>query len=99
MELYHIIINIVSLLINVGLVYFAVKLLSVFRGGMMGKPWMYISSGVLALAISSSIFPLYYLLELEVAVVRAFGGLIMMIGGLLILVGMYHESKSWAKPR
>jgi len=99
MELYHIIINIVSLLINVGLVYFAVKLLSVFRGGMMGKPWMYISSGVLALAISSSIFSLYYLLELEVAVVRAFGGLIMMIGGLLILVGMYHESKSWAKPR
>ena len=99
MELYHIVINIVSLLINVGLVYFAVKLLSVFRGGMMGKPWAYISSGVLALAISSSIFSLYYLLELEVALIRAFGGLIMMIGGLLILVGMYHEYKSWAKPR
>lgn len=99
MEVYHIIINVVSLLINVGLVFLAVRLLSIFRGGMMGKPWAYISSGVLALAVSSSIFSLYYLLELEVAVVRAVGGLIMMIGGLLILVGMYHEYKSWAKPR
>jgi len=99
MELYHIVINVISLLINVGLVFLAVKLLSIFRGGMMGKPWAYISLGVLALAISSSIFSVYYLLELEVAVMRAIGGLIMMIGGLLILIGMYHEYKSWAKPR
>ena len=99
MELYHIVINVISLLINVGLVYLAVKLLSIFRGGTVGKPWMYISLGVLALAISSSIFSLYYLLDLEVVVIRAVGGLIMMIGGLLILVGMYYEYKSWAKPR
>ena len=99
MELYHIVINVISLLINVGLVYLAVKLLSIFRGGKMGKPWAYISLGVLALAISSSIFSLYYLLDLEVVVIRAVGGLIMMIGGLLILIGMYHQYKSWAKPR
>lgn len=99
MELYHIIINVISLLINVGLVFLAVKLLSIFRGGKMGKPWAYISLGVLALAISSSIFSLYYLLDLEVVVIRAVGGLIMMIGGLLILIGMYHQYKSWAKPR
>jgi hypothetical protein len=99
MELYHIIINVISLLINVGLVFLAVKLLSIFRGGKMGKPWAYISLGVLALAISSSIFSVYYLLDLEAVAIRAVGGLIMMIGGFLILVGMYHEYKGWAKPK
>jgi hypothetical membrane protein len=65
----------------------------------MGKAWAYISSGIIALAISSSIFSVYYLLDLEVTVIHAIGGLIMMIGGLLILIGMYHEYKSWTKPR
>lgn len=99
MELYHIIINVISLLINVGLVFLAVKLLRIFRGGKMGKHWAYISLGVFALAISSSIFSVYYLLNLEAVAIRAVGGLTMMIGGFLILVGMYHEYKSWAKSK
>jgi hypothetical protein len=98
LEALHIVINIISLLINVGLVYLAVRLLSIFRGGKMGKPWVYICSGVLALALSSSIFSAYYLLDLNVPFMRGIAGLIMMIGGLLILVGMYHEYRSWAKP-
>jgi len=56
MEDWHIIVNIVSLIINVSLVYFAVRLLWIFRGGIMGRPWRFIASGVLALAVSSTIF-------------------------------------------
>jgi hypothetical protein len=95
MEIYHVVINLVSLLINVGLVYFAVRLLWIFRGGIMGKPWRFVAFGVLALAVSSSIFSLDYLLDIG-SVAHSVGGLIMMIGGFLILVGMYLQYKSWA---
>ena len=94
MEIYRIVINLISLLINVGLVYFAVRLLWIFRGGIMGKPWRFVASGVLALAVSSSIFSLHYLLDIG-SMAHPVGGLIMMVGGLLILVGMYLQHKSW----
>lgn len=94
-EVSRVILNSVSLAINIGLVYFGLRLLSIFRGGKMGKPWAYISLGVLALAISSSLFSLYYLLVLHEAIIHSVGGLIMMMGGLLILIGMYLEYESW----
>lgn len=97
MELYRVIINVIALAINVCLIYFAVKLLYIFQGGKMKKPWIYISSGVLALAISSSLFALHYLLEIHVGL-HAFGGVLMVIGGLLLLVGMYLEYRSWTTP-
>ena len=97
MEIYQITVNIVSLLISIGLVYFAVKLLSIFRGGKMGKPWIYISSGALALAMSSSIFAAYRLLDIKTSFIRAIGAFIMMVGGLLILIGMYYESSIWGR--
>ena len=97
MEVYRVIINVIALAVNVCLVYFAVRLLYIFKGGKMKKPWIYISSGVLALAISSSLFALHYLFEIH-AGLHAFGGVLMVIGGLLLLVGMYLEYRSWAKP-
>lgn len=96
-EVLRIIVNIISLAINVGLVYFGFKLLSIFKGGKIGKPWVYISSGVLALAISSSLFSLYYFLALRETIIHSLGGLIMMTGGALILIGMYLEYKAWTK--
>jgi len=82
-EIERVAMNIVSLVINVGLVYFAVRLLLFFRGGKIGKPWAYISSGVLALAGSSFLFSLYLL--------------VMMTGGALLLIGMYLEHKHWTR--
>jgi hypothetical protein len=90
-------VNIVSLAVNIGLVYFGLRLLSIFRGGKMGKPWAYISLGVLALAVSSSLFSLYYLLALREAIIHSVGGLIMMMGGVLILIGMYLQYKTWSR--
>jgi hypothetical protein len=52
---------------------------------------------VLALAISSSLFSLYYLLALREAIIHSVGGLIMMTGGVLILIGMYLEYKTWTR--
>jgi len=94
MEIYRVVINTISLLISVGLVYFAVRLLWIFRGGILGRPWKFIAYGVLALAVSSSIFSLHYLLDMG-SMAHPIGGLIMMIGGLLILVGMYLQYKIW----
>lgn len=98
MEVYHIVIDFISLLINVGLMYFAVRLLSIFRGGMMAKPWVYISYGVLTLAISTSLFTLQRTLNFEPVFIHVIAGSIMMIGGLLMLIGMYFEYKNWVKP-
>ncbi|MGB9740199.1 MAG: hypothetical protein ACP5IM_01615 [Candidatus Bathyarchaeia archaeon] len=97
MEIYSIAINIVSLFINVGLVYFAFRLLWIFRGGIMGKPWRFVALGVLALAVSSSIFSLHYLFNFG-SVAHCVAGLIMMVGGLIILIGMYLQYRSWAVP-
>lgn len=64
----------------------------------MGKPWVFISFGALALALSSFVFSLYYLLNIRVVEIQEVGGLTMMIGGLLILFGMYLQCKSWRVP-
>jgi hypothetical protein len=96
-EVSRVVVNIISLAINIGLVYFGFRLLSIFKGGRIGKPWAYISLGVSALAISSSLFSLHYLLALQEAIIHHLGGLIMMIGGVLILIGMYLEYKTWTR--
>ncbi|MEM3442754.1 MAG: hypothetical protein QXM86_02695 [Candidatus Bathyarchaeia archaeon] len=65
----------------------------------MDKPWRFICSGVLSLAIGSSIFSLKYVLNSGSFAVYAAGGLIMLLGGILALVGMYLEFKNWAIPK
>jgi len=97
MELSRVVVNIVSLMINIGLAYFAVRLLWIFKGGKMGRPWVYISSGVLALAVSSFLFSFYYFSAFGEATIHSLGGLTMMTGGLLLLIGMYLQYKTWAK--
>lgn len=90
--------NALSLAINIGLAYFAIKLILIFRGGKMEMPWRYISAGVLALATSSSLFALHYLLALG-GIIHPIGGAVMMIGGVLILAGLYTEYKNWTRGR
>lgn len=97
-EVWRIVVNFVSLAINIGLIYFSVRLLMIFKGGKMGRPWLYISSGVLALAISSSLFVFHYLLDLP-SIVHPIGGVVMMIGGALILAGLCVEYTSWTRGR
>jgi hypothetical protein len=94
MEIYRIIINIISLLIHFGLIYYAVKSLLIFRGGIMEKHWVFISLSVLTLTVSSLIFSLYYIFNLGTTI-HFIAGLIMMIGGILMLIGMYLHCKSW----
>jgi uncharacterized membrane protein YgdD (TMEM256/DUF423 family) len=93
-EVSRIVLNLVSLTINVGLVYFAVRLMLIFRGSKKEKPWLYIAVAVLALATGSSIFSLYYILELPIFV-HPIGGIAQMIGGILLLIGLHREYKSW----
>jgi len=95
MEMFHVMLNVVALFVNVCLVYFACRLLSIFKGSIMGKPWRFVCLGVLALAISSSIFSFKYVLNVGGFLVHAAGGLIMLLGGILALIGIYIEYKNW----
>jgi len=93
-EVSRIVVNLLSLAINIGLFYFAIRLLLIFKGGKKEKPWFYIALAVLALATGSSIFSLYYILELP-SFVHPIGGIVQMIGGILLLIGLYREYRSW----
>lgn len=95
---FRIVINVLSLAISIGLAYFAVRLMLIFRGGRMEVPWRYISAGVLALALGSTLFSLHYLLALE-GVIHPLGGVMMMVGGAFILAGLYAEYKRWTGRR
>jgi len=97
-EVSRIVVNLLSLAINIGLFYFAIRLLLIFKGGKKEKPWLYIALAVLALATGSSIFSLYYILELP-SFVHPIGGIVQMIGGILLLMGLFREYKSWTQVR
>jgi len=86
--------NIVSLAINIGLVYFAVRLMLIFRGGKMEKSWLYIAIGTFCLAVGSFFFSAYYVFNLP-TLVHPLGGAISMMGGAFILIGLKIEYKSW----
>ncbi|MFQ6064968.1 MAG: hypothetical protein ACE5L6_05780 [Candidatus Bathyarchaeia archaeon] len=96
-EISRVVLNLVSLAINIGLIYLALRLMLIFKGGKMGKSWLYITVAVLALAIGSSIFSSYYILGLP-RFVHPIGGIAQMIGGILLLIGLYMEYKSWRVP-
>jgi len=93
-EISRVVVNVLSLAINVGLFYFALRLMLIFRGGKKEKPWLYVSVGALALAAGTSLFSLYLILELP-SFVHAVGGVVSMIGGLLLLAGLLSEYRSW----
>ncbi|MEM2537625.1 MAG: hypothetical protein QXK29_05725 [Candidatus Bathyarchaeia archaeon] len=99
MEIISVVLNVTALVVNVCLVYFACRLFSVFKGGIMDRPWRFVCIGVLFLAIGSSIFSLRYILNVESFWVYVIGGLIMLFGGTFALIGMYIEYKNWAIPK
>jgi len=93
-EVSRIIVNLVSLAVNAGLFYYAIRLLLIFKGGKKEKPWLYVSGGAFALAGGTSLFSIYLILELP-SFVHAVGGVVSLIGGLLLLAGLRSEHRSW----
>jgi hypothetical protein len=88
--------NIAGLAVIIGLVYFAVRLLLVFKGGVMGKAWLYVSYGVLTLATGLSMFIFHSLLKLP-SIVYRIGNTIVLLGGILTLIGFYRQYKIWSQ--
>lgn len=93
-EVSRIVVNLLSLAINIGLVYFAVRLLLIFKGGKKQKSWLYVSLGAFTLATGASLFSFYLIFEFP-SFVHAVGGVVSMIGGLLLLAGLRGEYRSW----
>lgn len=60
-------VNLLSLTINIGLAYFAVRLTKISKCGTKEKPLLYISACVLTIATGSSSFSLYCVLGLPSA--------------------------------
>lgn len=81
--------------IGIFLTYFATRLLQVFKGGQMGKPWLFISTGALTFAIGAVLFAFRYLLPALTSFLGLSWGIIMVIGGVQIVLGMYIEHKNW----
>jgi len=99
MEVFHAALNIVAFAVNACLVYLACKMLTVFKGGMMSEPWRFVCTGVLFLAVGSSIFSIKYLMNIGSFWLHAVGGLTMLMGGMLALAGLYIEYKNWTIPK
>jgi uncharacterized protein YhhL (DUF1145 family) len=93
---WQLIYNIAGLAVIIGLVYFAVRLLLVFKGGVMGKAWLYVLYGVLTLATGLSMFIFHSLLKLP-SIVYRIGNTIVLAGGIFTLVGFYKQYKIWSR--
>jgi hypothetical protein len=94
-EVSRIVLNLVSLAINIGLVYFGIKLLLIFKGGRIEKPWLYITVGALILVAGSFLFSMYYILSLP-RFVHHIGGVVSMVGGAFLLAGLRREYRNWS---
>ena len=93
---WQILTSLILLAINVGLIYFAVRLFQVFKGAVMGKPWFYIVPGTLALAVGSCFLLFYYVFDL-IAIGHFIATAFQLVGGALILIGFYIQHRSWTR--
>lgn len=90
----RIVLNLISLAINMGLMYFAFKLLRIFRGGIKEKSMGYICAGILITTIGLTLFVLSNILGLS-GYIHLIGVLMMTVGGGIVLIGLRKEYKMW----
>jgi hypothetical protein len=88
--------NIAGLAVIIGLIYFSIRLLLTFKGGTLGKAWLYMSYGVLILATGLSLFIFHSLLNLP-SIVYRIGNTVVLAGGVVTLIGFYMQYKMWSQ--
>jgi uncharacterized membrane protein YecN with MAPEG domain len=86
--------NLTSLAISIGLIYFALRLMHIFKGSAKEKPIRYICAGVLTTTISLALFSLSNI-RLLPNFIHLIGMVTAVIGGGLVLVGLHKEYKIW----
>jgi len=85
--------NIVSLFINLGILYYSVALVRLFRGGRVAKPLLYISIGCITLVISNFLALIGSLANSDE--VRMSGIFLMMVSGFIVLTGLAQCYRMW----
>ncbi len=93
-------INFASIVITIGMLYYALRLMVLFRTGLLGKSWRNISTGIILLSIGGVAFFIrsvsQYLAIYGIYDLMSFlGALISLAGGALILMGLRAEFKIW----
>ncbi len=91
----NLLVNAVSLAINVLIIYYSMNLLKLFNGGIVAKPLLYISAGAVAVATGSLLSLLHRLLGLTLT--QKLGPLLMMFGGLFALMGLRKGYVQWRR--
>lgn len=97
----RLIVNIASLIIIIGIFYYANKLLFLTRKGMLEKVWKHISIGALILALGSlsfvirTFFHAFLNSEIQLDELIIIGAIFSMIGGFFLLIGLRKEYKIW----
>lgn len=94
-DVFHVLLDAVSLVVNVSLIIVACRLAFTFKGGIMEKPWRFVCAGASSVAAGSALFSLKNLLGYQAVEMHAAGGSLMLFGGLLALIGIYIEYKTW----
>jgi len=87
--------NIGGLALITGLTYTVARLLLVFKGGIMGKAWLYVSCGVLTIAIGLFLSISQSLLDIP-SVVSQIGNTVILAGGVLTLIGFFMQYRIWS---
>lgn len=91
-------INIASLLVTLGMAYYAIKLVMKFRRGMLEKPWRHISFGAISLTAAGIMFAIGSTIGIPTSLSSALlygGSILSVMGGLFLLFGLRAENEVW----
>jgi hypothetical protein len=96
-NLLKIALNLISLEISMGLIYFSFRLMQIFKGSLKEKPIRRICVGILTTTVSLTLFFLSEIWTLP-SFIYLIGMTMAVTGGALVLAGLHKEYKIWTSP-
>ncbi len=97
MDLPRIAINIVSLVIALVMLYYAVRLIFLFRRGLLEKPWKYIAAGVISITTANIVIMTRNVIAGDPTgnLLTYLGLLANLMGAIFLATGLMTEFRIW----
>ncbi|MDG6994275.1 MAG: hypothetical protein JRN52_00010 [Nitrososphaerota archaeon] len=91
-------INIVALLITLGMTYYAIRLVTKFRNGLLERPWRHVSFGAISLTAAGIAFALQTATNVPLmsSTLSYSGSILSVVGGALMLFGLRGQNQVWS---